>query len=99
MPIVVSTGLATAALVHPRETYAAAISRRAVSIVLVHNHPSGDPTPSPEDIRITKGILAAGRIIDIPLLDHVIVTSSTGYRPTPESPYMSLRESGLIDFD
>lgn len=69
----VSRGLLDQALIHSREVFAPAISRRAYAIVLVHNHPSGCPTPSEADIRITRALREASKILDIPLLDHVII--------------------------
>jgi DNA repair protein RadC len=60
-------------VVHPREVFRAAIEHASASIVCVHNHPSGDPTPSPEDIMLTQRLREAGEIIGIELLDHVIV--------------------------
>ncbi len=68
-----SVGSLTEALAHPREVFREAIRRGAASIVLVHNHPSGDPTPSEEDWALTRRIFAAGKVIGIDLLDHVIV--------------------------
>src|SRR4029077_3142136 len=63
----------TASLAHPREIFAPAISKAAASVILVHNHPSGDPSPSDEDIRLTKRIAQAGQVMGIDLLDHLIV--------------------------
>lgn len=71
--ILLSDGSFTAAYVSPREVYYNAIKYGAVSLILLHNHPSGDPTPSREDLQITKKILEAGYMIDIPLLDHIII--------------------------
>lgn len=71
--IELSVGTLNASLVHPREVYKAAIDHGAASIIVVHNHPSGNPDPSPEDIEITRQLAEAGRIIGIPLHDHVIV--------------------------
>ncbi len=70
---VVSIGSLDSAPVHPREVFAPAIRRGAAALVVAHNHPSGDPSPSPQDIDITKRLLAASEIIGIKLLDHVIV--------------------------
>ncbi len=76
----VSRGLLDQALIHSREVFAPAIARRAYAIVLVHNHPSGDPTPSSSDINITRSLREAAKVLDIPLLDHVIVGApSTAY--------------------
>lgn len=84
---VASVGTATAALVHPREVFRAAIKHSAVAVILVHNHPSGDPTPSKEDIEITERIGEAGRVVGIELLDHVVVGNGR---------FESLREAGYL---
>lgn len=84
---VVSEGTLTASLVHPRETFRTAIRRNAAGIIVSHNHPSGDPTPSEDDIRITKKLIEAGNILDIKLLDHIIITREE---------YISLKEKGYI---
>lgn len=83
----VAVGTVNASLVHPREIYKAAILTNASSLVVVHNHPSGDPGPSPEDVEITTKIGEAGKLLGIELLDHVIIG---------EAGYFSLRESGLL---
>ena len=70
----VSVGHLTAALVHPREVFKAAILANAAAIALVHNHPSGDPEPSREDVEITRRLVKAGELLGIPVLDHVVVT-------------------------
>ena len=70
---VVSVGDLSSCVVHPREVFKAAILANAASIILAHNHPSGDPTPSPEDIAVTRRIAEAGQILGIELLDHIIV--------------------------
>ena len=69
----ISEGTLTAALVHPREVFAPAIRLAAAAIVLIHNHPSGDPTPSPEDVALTDRLRRAGELIGIRVLDHVVV--------------------------
>lgn len=69
----VSMGTLTACLVHPREVFVPAIRVRAASIVVLHNHPSGDPEPSLEDLALTDRLCEAGRILGIPLLDHIVV--------------------------
>ena len=71
--VLVSKGSLTAAIVHPREVFAPAIKERAASIIVLHNHPSGDPSPSQEDIEITKRLKQVGELVGIPLLDHVII--------------------------
>ena len=83
----VSMGTLNASLVHPREAFKLLIRRSCASTILVHNHPSGDPEPSAEDIQMTKRLVEAGRIIDIPVLDHVIVGQGS---------YVSLKERGSI---
>jgi DNA repair protein RadC len=70
---VISIGTLTSALIHPREVFRPALSHRAVSVILVHNHPSGDPEPSTDDIEMTRQLNRAGQILGITLLDHVIV--------------------------
>lgn len=99
----ITLGLADASLVHPREVMRPAIVESAAALVLVHNHPSGDPTPSAEDIRITKQLIEASRIIDIKLLDHVIIGRFVnGFTVNSSDPngrcYLSMREEGLCDF-
>lgn len=69
----VSVGTLTASLVHPREVFKAAIIGNAASIILVHNHPSGDPTPSPEDVALTSRLRAAGDLVGIRIVDHVVI--------------------------
>ncbi len=83
---VVSIGHLSSALVHPREVFKAAILANAAAVALVHNHPSGDPEPSREDIDITRRLTKAGEILGIPVLDHVVIASRG---------HASLRESGL----
>jgi len=70
----VSMGTLNSSLVHPREVFSEAIKHKAASIILVHNHPSGDPTPSKDDIILTKKLVAAGKILGIEVTDHVIIT-------------------------
>ena len=70
----ISVGTLNASLSHPREIFHSAIKNSAASIILVHNHPSGDPTPSEDDIRVTKEIIEAGKIMGINVFDHVIIT-------------------------
>ncbi len=94
-PVEVSRGVLDASLVHPREVFREAVRSSSAAIILLHNHPSGDPTPSVEDIRITKQLVEAGRIVDIQVLDHVII----GRRHEDSgSDYMSLCEAGVVDF-
>lgn len=90
----VTLGVADACLVHSREVFRAAIQDGASAVVLLHNHPSGDPTPSAEDLRITRQLIEAGKIVDINVLDHVII----GRQAAERQPFLSLRESGLCAF-
>lgn len=83
----ISVGSLNCAIVHPREVYKAAIKRSCASIVVVHNHPSGDPQPSHEDLELTNRLVEAGQIIGIELLDHIIIGHSN---------YISLKEKGLL---
>lgn len=69
----VSEGTLTMSLVHPREVFAVAIREAAAAIIVAHNHPSGDPEPSPQDLEVTRRLADAGRLLGIPLLDHVVV--------------------------
>ena len=71
--VLVTRGLLNSSLVHPREVFRPAIAEAAAGIIVVHNHPSGDPTPSAEDQSVTRQLAAAGRLLDLPLYDHVIV--------------------------
>ena len=80
-------------IIHPREVFAAAIAKRAAGIIVAHNHPSGDPTPSEADIRITRDLIRAGQLLKIELLDHVILGTRTVERPRD---YCSLRELGFF---
>ena len=91
---IVTNGLMDASLVHPREVFRTAISKNAADIMLVHNHPSGDPTPSEEDIRITRQLVEAGKVVDIKVLDHVIL----GRNGDGSMRFCSLRETGAVDF-
>jgi DNA repair protein RadC len=70
---IVSTGSLTSSIVHPREVFKAAILANAAGLVFMHNHPSGDPNPSLDDIEITKRLVKAGNLLGIEILDHVIV--------------------------
>lgn len=83
----ISIGSLNASIVHPREVFVRAIKRTSSAIILVHNHPSGDPTPSQEDINITRRLQEAGQLIGISVLDHVIIGNGT---------YISLKEKSLM---
>jgi DNA repair protein RadC len=97
----ITLGIVDASLVHPREVMRPAIIESASAIVLVHNHPSGDPTPSAEDIRITRQLIEAAKIVDIRLLDHVIIGRQPNGEKATEThkSFLSMRESGLCDFE
>jgi DNA repair protein RadC len=84
----VTRGTLDASLVHPREVFRPAIAEAAASIILVHNHPSGDPTPSAEDRAVTRQLRSAGQTIGIEVLDHVVVG---------EGRYVSFAEAGMLD--
>lgn len=89
----VSQGTLDTILVHPREVFKPAIAANAAAIVLVHNHPSGDPTPSEADIKVTRDLIRAGQLLKIEVLDHIILGSRTqeGGRD-----FASLRELGYF---
>jgi DNA repair protein RadC len=84
----VSEGTLTTSLVHPREVFGPAIREGAAALICVHNHPSGDPEPSREDLEVTRRLIEAGRLLGVPLLDHVVVA---------DEGYVSIRER--INFD
>ena len=83
----VSSGSLNASIVHPRELFQRAILANCASLILAHNHPSGDPVPSPEDIALTRKLIEAGLLLDIPVLDHIVL----GY-----GRYVSFKERGLL---
>ena len=83
----VSNGSLNASIVHPRELFQRAILANSAALIVAHNHPSGDPSPSPEDIALTRKLVEAGELLDIPVLDHVIL----GY-----GRYASFKEKGLL---
>jgi DNA repair protein RadC len=83
----VSKGTLSGSLVHPREVFHVAIRNMAAAIILLHNHPSGDPAPSPEDRKVTRQIAEAGNLLGIPLLDHIIIGNGR---------YYSFKDSGAL---
>jgi len=85
--ITVTRGILNSSLVHPREVFREAIAERAAAIILIHNHPSGDPSPSADDRNVTDQLVAAGRLLDIPVHDHVIIGRGR---------YTSFAEAGLL---
>ena len=82
-----SIGTVTVSLLSPREVFVMALREKAVHIMLLHNHPSGNPTPSMDDIEVTESIKKIGQMIDIPLIDHIIIG---------DNKYMSFKEAGLL---
>ena len=94
-PMEITEGLLDASLVHPREGFRPAIRAACAAVVLAHNHPSGDPTPSAEDIRITRQLINAGRIVDIRVLDHVIIGKALS---ADGRDFLSMREAGIVEF-
>ncbi|HEY8164480.1 MAG TPA: DNA repair protein RadC [Gemmatimonadaceae bacterium] len=85
--VTVTRGLLNSSLVHPREVFREAIAENAAAIILVHNHPSGDPTPSADDRSVTEQLVQAGRVLDIPVQDHIIIGRGR---------YLSFAEAGLL---
>jgi DNA repair protein RadC len=85
--VTVTRGILNSSLVHPREVFREAIAERAAALILVHNHPSGDPAPSADDRAVTEQLVAAGRLLDIPVHDHVIIGRGR---------YTSFAEAGLL---
>ncbi len=83
----ISVGSINSSIVHPREVFAPAIKKSCASILLVHNHPSGDPTPSQEDLNITRRLAESGKILGIEVVDHIIIGDGT---------YVSLKDKGLF---
>ncbi|HTI73053.1 MAG TPA: DNA repair protein RadC [Candidatus Limnocylindria bacterium] len=88
----VSEGLLDQILIHPREVFRPAIGANAHAVILVHNHPSGDPTPSEADIRVTRDLIRAGRLLKIEVLDHIII----GRAGETHREYTSLKELGYF---
>ncbi|MFH1381871.1 MAG: DNA repair protein RadC [Chloroflexota bacterium] len=83
----ISVGSLDTSIVHPREVFKEAISASAASVIFVHNHPSGDPEPSEDDIKLTKRLVQAGEIVGIDVLDHLVVCDES---------YLSLKSKGLF---
>jgi len=83
----VTRGILNSSLVHPREVFRAAIFEAAAGMIVVHNHPSGDPSPSADDRAVTRQLVEAGRILDMPVYDHVIIGGDR---------YVSFAEAGLL---
>jgi DNA repair protein RadC len=85
--LVITQGTLNASPVHPRDVFNAAIRERAASVVIVHNHPSGDPKPSREDVHVTQQLIKVGELVGIPVLDHIIIADDL---------YISMLEQGLM---
>jgi DNA repair protein RadC len=85
--VTISEGTLEASLVHPRDVFHEALLELAAGVILIHNHPSGNPSPSEEDLRITKQLVEAGRLLGIKVYDHIILAGET---------YRSLVDDGLI---
>ena len=85
--LLITRGLLNSSLVHPREVFRAAIAEAAASVIVVHNHPSGIPAPSADDRAVTRQLVEAGRLLDVPVYDHVIVAGDR---------YFSFAEAGLL---
>jgi DNA repair protein RadC len=83
----ISVGSLNASIVHPREVFHAAITRKAAAVILLHNHPSGDPAPSKEDLALTARLKQAGELLGIPVLDHLVIGDNR---------FVSLKERGLM---
>jgi len=84
----VSVGSLNASIVHPREVFAEAIKNKAASVIFVHNHPSGDPEPSEGDLVVTKRLVEAGKILEIEVVDHIIITKDK---------FLSMKQKGILD--
>lgn len=84
----ISIGTVSESMAHPREIFQGALISNSSAVILVHNHPSGDTTPSREDLLTTKRLVEAGKILGIPVLDHLIITNNS---------YLSLKESGNME--
>ena len=84
---IVTIGTLTSTLVHPREVFAGPLKDRAASIIVIHNHPSGDANPSRQDITTTQQLIAASILLGVPLQDHIVITPTT---------YFSFRAKGLL---
>ena len=94
-PKQISQGTLNSSLIHPRELFKKALEHSCAAMILAHNHPSGDPTPSSEDIKVTKQLIGAGEVMGIKVLDHIIIGRRKYHN---SSDFISLRESGLVQF-
>jgi DNA repair protein RadC len=87
----ISKGTIDASSYHSRDVFAPALLSGAVKILLIHNHPAGDPTPSPDDIEVTQELILCSSILDIPIVDHVVIGGFDGG-------FVSMRSEGLVEF-
>lgn len=88
--VMITRGILDASVIHPREVFAPALAEAAAAVILVHNHPSGDPTPSPADREVTRQLVNAGRVLGVPVRDHVVVGNGR---------YSSFLDLGLLPAD
>ena len=93
-PIEISRGTIDCSIVHPRDVFSKALRLSAASVIFAHNHPSGDPTPSKEDIKLTEKLIECGRILDIKVLDHIVI----GEKNSQNEGYISFLQEGLVRF-
>lgn len=97
-PVEATRGVINASPCHPREVFAPAIRCGAANIYVAHNHPSGDPTPSEEDLSVTRRLIDAGNIVGIPVVDHLIIASGRMMVRESSELWVSLRRKGLVNF-
>jgi DNA repair protein RadC len=93
-PVMIAKGLLNSAPFGIRETFRGAIMANACAVIVAHNHPSGDSLPSSEDVAVTKKLIAAGRLLGITVMDHIIIGQATASAPG----WVSIRQKGLADF-
>lgn len=84
---VISVGSLNASIVHPREVFKASLMESSASVIMIHNHPSGDPSPSKEDIMVTEKLIEGGKLLGIDVLDHIIIGDGR---------YVSLKDEGFV---
>lgn len=94
-PQQISQGTLNSSLVHPRELFKKALQHSCAAMILAHNHPSGDPAPSAEDIKVTKQLVEAGELMKIKVLDHIIIGIRSHFS---DRDFYSLREAGIVNF-
>ena len=90
-PVEITAGTLTASLVHPREVFSPAVRESAAAVVAVHNHPSGDPSPSREDLSVTRRLAESGTLLGIPLIDHVVIGGNSTISPPPHYSFAASR--------